>query len=563
MKSIVERVDEFANADAARVCAELVTKRGTPSILTYGDVARGMRNAAAFLHGSGVRKGSVVVLVGTHHRDLYAVWLGAVWLGAIPTILAEPSVRVDRGVYFERLGALLDRVDAKLLAHDPSLELDEAFAAGKTRATYEAIAAHRGEPPPRHEPLESDTLLLQHSSGTTGLQKGVMLSHGAVMRHNDAYAKSIDLTSDDVVASWLPLYHDMGFIACFLLPMYVGASVMWLSPFEWVASPLMLLETISARRATLAWLPNFAFAFLAQRIRPGTTGFDLSSLRHVISCSEPVTARNIDAFVTKFSQFGLRAGTVHACYAMAENVFAVTTTTGSNPLRRMEADAATWQTEHRASPAQEGARAVEFVSNGRAIDGTEIKVVDDAGHTLAVGAAGRILIRSPYMFTGYFRRDDLNGSLFTEDGYYDTGDLGFLDAESNLYVTGRKKELIIVGGRNVYALDVEDAAQRVAEVYPGRVVCFGVPLKGLDTEGLVVLVESERPHAEWPEVARKIRTTVAAILDLDVTDARVVDRGTLRKSTSGKLARNSNREWYLGGRFGNVPLGIEGEGNAT
>ncbi|MBK8169483.1 MAG: AMP-binding protein [Sandaracinaceae bacterium] len=559
MKTIVDRVDEVAANDPGRVCAELITKRGTPSVLSYGDVAVGMRRAAAYMHSKGVTKGDVVVLVGTHHRDLYAVWLGAVWLGAIPTILAEPSVRVDKQVYFDRLQALLERVQAKIFAHDPSLVLSESFAQGTTRASYSELSCHDGEPPARHAAMETDVLLLQHSSGTTGLQKGVMLSHGAVMRHNDAYTKAVGIGEDDIIASWLPLYHDMGFIACFLVPLQVGASVMWLSPFEWVASPAMLLETISSKRATLAWLPNFAFAFLAQRIRPTTTGLDLSSLRNVISCSEPVTTRNVDIFVSKLAPFGLRAASVQCCYAMAENVFAVTTTTSEDPPRRIDADFATWQTQHRVLDAVGEARSVTFISNGKAIEDTSVRISSADGSPVAAREAGRIFIRSEYMFDGYFRRDDLNATLFDAAGFYDTGDLGFIDEAGHLYVTGRLKELIIVGGRNVYALDVEDAAHLVEGVYPGRVVCFGVSLNGLDTEGLVVLVESDAPEAEWPEIGRKIRTTVAATLDLDVSDARVVSRGSLRKSTSGKLARTSNREWYLQGRFGVVPTGINSE----
>ncbi|MEK7826510.1 MAG: hypothetical protein AAB299_02040 [Thermodesulfobacteriota bacterium] len=138
-------------------------------------------------------------------------------------------------------------------------------------------------------------------------------------------------------------------------------------------------------------------------------------------------------------------------------------------------------------------------------------------------------------------------------GFFNTGDLGYLDEDGHLYVTGRAKDLVIIGGRNVYPQDVEQVVNQVSGVHAGRVVSFGVPMFELGTEGLVVLVESDEPEAAWDESAAQVRISVPARLDIDLADARVVPRGKLRKSTSGKLARGGNREWYLNGTFGTIP----------
>ena len=376
------------------------------------------------------------------------------------------------------------------------------------------------------------------------------------MRHHESYARALGLRGTEVFATWLPLYHDMGLIACFVTPLVAGRPVVWLSPFEWVASPGLLLHAVAEWRATHVWLPNFAFSFLAQRVREPRGSLDLSSLRAVVNCSEPVTAEAMDAFAARFADDGLDRGALHACYAMAETVFAVAASTPAAPPVRRTVDRRAWHDEHVARRAPDGGEeTVVHVSNGPPVDGCEVRIgpTDGGAAALAPAEAGRVWVRSPFLFDGYFRRPDLNASLFDAEGFYDTGDVGYLDEAGHVYVTGRRKDLVIVGGRNIYPHDVEAVVSEVPGVHPGRVVVFGVPHRGLATEGLVALVESDEPEDGWPEVARAVRARVPTRLDLDLLDVRVVTKGALRKSTSGKLARAGNREWYLEGRFGPLP----------
>ncbi len=349
---------------------------------------------------------------------------------------------------------------------------------------------------------------------------------------------------------------------------------MWLSPFEWVANPALLLDAITRHRATLAWLPNFAFAFLASRVKPAPGRYDLSSLRALVNCSEPVTAEAMQAFCDRFASDGFRPEALQTCYAMAENVFAVSTSNAQCRPRLRRIDRSIWHTEHRAVAVKDSSApgatgiattalestsdAMTHVSNGRPVSDCEVRIVDDDGKSAPPCSAGRLLVRSPFLFSGYFRRDDLNSKLFTSDGFFDTGDLGYLDEDDHVYVTGRRKDLIIVGGKNIYPQDVEAAAAGVSGVQPGRVVCFGVEQRALATEGLVLLFESDEPESVWQEIVQRVRLAIPARLDVDLLDVRLVARSTLRKSTSGKLAREGNRQWYLEGRFGAVPSGIAG-----
>ncbi|CAN5199355.1 hypothetical protein BH10PLA2_BH10PLA2_10630 [soil metagenome] len=554
MRSLISELLARAALTPEAPCVTTYSRRSGSETRNHKELVLAARRAAAFLHAQGFRRGHVLVLMGTHHIDLYAVWLGCLWLGVIPTILAEPSVRVDKGIYWSRLGHLFSRIEAKALALAPSIKFDQQIAGIEPVFRYDEIAGGSGSTPDPVVPEADEVMLLQHSSGTTGLHKGVMLSHGAVLAHAESYSKAIELTRQDVIATWLPLYHDMGLIACMVTPLITGTPVVWLSPFEWVVNPALLLQVISDHRCTLAWLPNFAFNFLAQRVGSDQSSLDLSSLRQVINCSEPVRPESMELFAKHFQSRGLDAKALHTCYAMAETVFAISSSTADSPPRVRTIDAKVWQTEHRsAAVTAEGQQSLVHLSSGRCVDGCEVKVVSDSGEKLGAGIAGRLLVKSAFLFNGYHLREDLNQSIFDSEGYFDTGDLGYTDDAGHIYVTGRSKDLIIVGGKNIYPQDVEALVNELEHVRPGRVVCFGIGQGGLGTEGLIVLAESEAAQELWPDLERNIRRAVTTNLDLDLLDAKVVSRELLQKSTSGKLARGSNREWYLQGRFGPPP----------
>lgn len=553
MRSVVDAVLAHAAVRAGAPCFHFIPAHGAEVTRSWLDVAHGMARAAAGLAALGVRRGDVVVLIGTHHPDFYAVWLGAVWCGAVPTVLAEPSVRVSREVYLDRLRAVLERVQARTVATDPTLEVPAALLPETAVVSYTSLATSVAAPSARVEPTEGDLLLLQHSSGTTGLHKGVMLTHGAVAAHATSYRAVTELGEGDVVASWLPLYHDMGLIAAFVGPLLAGAAVAWLSPFAWIASPQLLLDAVEKHRATHCWLPNFSLLVLARRCRRRAS---LASLRHVVNCSEVVTADAMRTFAERFTPDGLDPKALATCYAMAENVYAMTSTTRDDPPRTRAVDRARLRDEHMLTSALAGRPSVELVSSGRAVQGVDLKVVDDAGRVLPPDVVGRVLVRSSFLLRGYFRREDLNGSLVDADGFFDTGDLGALDADGHLTVTGRRKDIIIVAGKNVYPQDVEQVADSVGGIRPGRAVAFGVHLTARGTDGIVVVAESDADLGTWPTLARELRVAVASALDLELLDVRIVPRQTLRKSTSGKLARSGNCAWYLQGRFGPLPSAV-------
>jgi fatty-acyl-CoA synthase len=272
----------------------------------------------------------------------------------------------------------------------------------------------------------------------------------------------------------------------------------------------------------------------------------LSSWRAVINCSEPVYHQSQTVFLEKFTPYGLQEEALSVSYAMAENTFAVTQSAMGSPPPIDWVAVSALQEQGQAVPTQEGSYgAVSMVSCGMPIRGTEVVVLDAHGEVLAERYVGEVALRSNCMLAGYYRRPDITAEAI-QDGWYRTGDMGYL-ADGHLYITGRKKDLIIVGGKNVYPQDLEAIANHIPGIYPGRAVAFGLYIEQVGSETVVLVAELLEPATE--EARRKIelelRRQVAQETEITLADVRLVEKRWLIKTSSGKIARNDNRQKYL------------------
>ena len=514
---------------------------------TWGALVGAASEAARWLAAAGVRPGEVCAIIVRHSPLFYPLYLGASALGALPSVLAYPNSRLHPDKFRQGLEGMARRsgLDHVLTERDLAgvvTPLVEGRGSTIRDVLYplEAISGARGDARPvDHAPATpDDPCLLQHSSGTTGLQKPVVLSHRAILEHVRRYGAAIRLRDGDRIASWLPLYHDMGLIAAFYLPLVAGIPLVQLSPMEWVTSPALLLEAIAREGATLCWLPNFAYSFMADRIRDEElSGIRLDRLRLLVNCSEPVRAGSHDRFLRKFEPYGLRREALSACYAMAETTFAVTQTPPGAEARRLTVDRAALA-RGEVVPVADGAGRT-CVSSGPPIEGCAIRIVDGERREVAPGRAGEIAISSVSLFDGYRNYPEKTAEVL-QDGWYHSGDQGFVH-DGECYVVGRQKDLVIVAGNNVFPEDVEDAVGQVPGILPGRVVAFGADDERLGTEVLCVIAETEA--AEDAE-RRRLRIAVQqAGMAIDLTIARVylVPPRWLIKSSSGKPARAANR----------------------
>jgi len=381
-----------------------------------------------------------------------------------------------------------------------------------------------------HRPTVDDVAFLQYSSGTTGLRKGVMITHGMFSAQVESYRDALGIVPADRVASWLPLYHDMGLVACFLMPIAMGISSSLIDPFYWVSRPSVLFREIEAFRATHVWMPNFAFNHLANTVDPSAP-YDLGTMRAFINCSEPCKVETFSRFVEAFRSWGVRTEMLQTCYAMAESVFAVTQSPPETPVTVLQRDGSS------------------LLSVGRLVGGLELRITDDGGRDCADGTTGEIELRGSMVTRGYLNNDEATAAAL-HDGWYRTGDLGFR-SDGELYITGRKKELLIIHGRNYYAHDIEALVAGFPEVKPGRVVAFGRANAETGSDDLVIVAERMPAAAGGEErtLRRKIKAGVAEALGVTVAAVTFVPAGWIVKTTSGKIDRDNNRKKYLEGEL--------------
>ena len=521
--------------------------------ITYGQLITGAAAWQRSLMREGVQPGEVVILIMQHSVELMFAYWGVILHGAIPSIMPFLTEKLLPERYRADLASLVSITRPEVVVTYREFLPEVHQALGDSSSVRRVIVSDTVEAESavdfatmcglKRDP--QDIVLLQHSSGTTGLQKGVALSHLAVQNQLSSYATALKFNEDDVIVSWLPLYHDMGLIAGYLLPILLRIPLVLLSPFEWVRSPVRLLQAVTHYRGTLTWLPNFAYNFCAQKIRErDLEGVDLSTLRAISNCSEPMRFESHQAFRERFAPYGLNPGALCTCYAMAENVFAVTQGGIDSPVIIDEIDRHAMQIDKQAIPAVEGQPAVKMVSTGAAIPNVEVMVTDDKGHKLPDRTIGELALRSDCMLTEYYHRPDATEKAL-KNGWYFTGDYGYMVGDQ-VFVAGRKKDMIIVGGKNVYPMDLEELAMQVAGVHPGRVVAFGVFNEQAGTEDVVVVAEVETSDPdELERIGDELRQVVTRGSAVALRHVHLVDAKWLIKTSSGKTARGANKEKFL------------------
>jgi 1-acyl-sn-glycerol-3-phosphate acyltransferase len=360
------------------------------------------------------------------------------------------------------------------------------------------------------------------------------------------------LSGDDVGVTWLPLYHDMGLIGAWFAPLYHGMPVVSMSPLAFLARPVRWLEAISRHRATVTAAPNFAYDLCARKIADADlAGLDLSSWRCALNGAEAVLAGTIDRFTTRFAPLGFRADAMLPVYGLAEGSLCVTAPPPHRApkIARLSRDA--FQRGRLIEPAAPGdSQPLTFVACGRPIPGHELRIVTDAGRPRAARVEGHVQFRGPSSMQGYFQDPDATAAVVREGGWIDTGDFGFVDEDGDLFVTGRAKDVIIAGGRNIYPQEVEEAVAEVPGVRRGCVAAFGVQDPRTGTERLVVIAET---RGALPPEGSPLHGAVGEAIVTAIgipADAVVFARpGSIPKTSSGKIRRSTARQLYETGRL--------------
>ena len=542
--------------------------------LTFGELFTAAQKCAEELARRGVPPGGRVSLMLPTSRQFFICYTGILLAGAIPVPI-YPPFRADRvEEYAARQSAILNNAEVCLLLTFRRAEAVAKLLKPRVKSLLGVVDARRllevaeKEPPPAPGALPtfltgsrmrkgSDIALLQYTSGSTGNPKGVVLTHANLLANMRALAQAVQLGPADVGVTWLPLYHDMGLIGAWLTLYLYGVPVVVMSPLGFLTRPERWLHAFSKHKGTIAAAPNFAYELCVRKISDKTMeGVDLSSWSRALNGAEPVNPETLERFAQRFAKFGFRRESLLPVYGLAEASLGVTVP----PLDRgplvdcVQRDAFTIQ--GRAVPASAGEEgSISFVSSGKPLAGHDVLIVDAEGNELPDRTEGFLWFRGPSATSGYYSNPEATAQLFPrgpamspdEYPWLNSGDRAYR-ADGEIYVTGRVKDIIIKGGRNLYPHEVEELTSSVEGIRKGCVVAFGLKDEDSGTEKLVIVAESRETQADSrAAIAAKITDQVSRGLGLPPDRVELIPPGSIPKTSSGKLRRDETKQLYLTG----------------
>jgi len=563
------------DAERAHLLISEDTEDGARDLtLTFGELYAAAQRVASELARRGVPAGGRVAMMLPTSRAFFVSYAGILLAGAIPVPI-YPPFRADRiEEYAARQAAILNNAEVCLLLTFRRAETVAYLLKPRVRSLAAVVdaeklidAADKAPPPgPRALPAHlsgsrvrksADIALLQYTSGSTGDPKGVVLTHANLLANMRAIGEAVQLGPGDVGVSWLPLYHDMGLIGAWLTLLHYGVPLAVMSPLAFLTRPERWLWAFHKHRATITAAPNFAYELCVRKIADeDIEGLDLSSCRAALNGAEPVNPETLERFAARFSRYGFRREAQLPVYGLAEAALAVTVPPlNRGPLvDRVERE--TFTTHGSAMPAQSAsASVISFVSSGRALPGHEVRIVDENGNEVSDRTEGFLWFRGPSATAGYYRNSAATEALFparraaseNEFAWVNSGDRAYR-ADGEIYVTGRVKDIIIKGGRNLYPHEVEELAARADGLRKGCIVAFGIKDEGSGTEKLMVVAEvRERDSRKHPAIAAAVTEQVTQGLGLPPDRVELIPLGSIPKTSSGKLRREETKRLFLSG----------------
>src|SRR5712672_658638 len=501
---------------------------------------------ASHLRTMGLVKGDRLALVIPEGEDFIPTFLAALWLGVVPVPLYPPVSLGKLDAFMDALVGILDVARPKALVTSERVGKVLWSAVGKVTTLERVIFSSelRGDVPlidPPPHPADEDLAFLQFTSGSTSAPKGVVVTHGNLIANSKAILHDgLQWRPGDVTVSWLPLYHDMGLIGMVLCPVVVHMPAVYIPTISFIKNATLWMETMHKHRGTMTFAPNFAYALVTRRARPGQIArWDLSRMR-VFGCgAEPINPETLRAFVKAMAPSGLKPEAILPCYGMAEATLAMSFVSLDEPMKTDRIDAERYHGDAKATPVTNGAAVLEVVNCGRPVPGHGISGQDEEGRILPDRHVGELCFRGPSVTAGYWENPEATRAAF-RDGWLHTGDLGYM-ADGEVYVSGRIKDILIVNGRNYYPQTIEWLVDEIPGVRRGSAVVFTRP--GAASEEIVVAAESR--SQDFAALKAEIVARVSEEFQLAVSDVALVPPGTLPKTSSGKLQRRKTREQYL------------------
>ncbi|MGA7395591.1 MAG: AMP-binding protein [Terrimicrobiaceae bacterium] len=526
----------------------------TPEAITFGELLSGGQRIATGLRALDLEPGRSVAIMLPSGRPYFETFMGILMASGVAVPLYPPT-RIHRlEEHVRRQARIMANARASVLVTFEEVKR----IAGLLKSLLPDLRAIVTPAELRHEPgterlivRGGDLAFLQYTSGSTGDPKGVMLTHANLLANIRAMIRGCAATPAETFVSWLPLYHDMGLIGAWLAVLCAGARLVLMSPVTFMGRPVRWLRAISAWKGTLSAAPNFAYEICAAKLDDADLrGLDLSSWRIAFNGAEPVHMQTLERFAARFAPYGFRREALSPVYGLAENSVGVTFPPIGRGPRFDQISRQAFLEKGRAEPTGlDDSHALTFVGCGRPLATVEVRIADEAGREAVDRTQGRVQFRGPSATAGYYRNAPATRRLL-DRGWVDSGDLGYV-AEGELYVTGRTKDVIIRGGRNIHPQELEEAVGEVAGIRLGFVAVFGTRDARSNTERLIVAAETRITQSqERDTLVAKIWELSSGLLEAPPDDVVLIPPGSIPKTPSGKLRRNACRELYERGELG-------------
>jgi 1-acyl-sn-glycerol-3-phosphate acyltransferase len=518
--------------------------------LSYRALWDGAMGYAAHLTRSGLQHGQMVaIMLPTCKEYLYSFY-GVLLAGGVPVPLYPPARLTTIEDHMKRHVGILKSASPTIMITIPEAKP----LAWLLRAQVESlqlilmpqeIGSTSGKDFSPIHGKPGETGFLQYTSGSTGNPKGVVLSHANLMANVRAMGAAVSANPEDVFVSWLPLYHDLGLIGANFASLVLGFPTVLMSPLAFLSRPASWMRAIHRHRGTMSGGPNFSFELCLRRIADeDMEGIDLSSWRFAFNAAEPVSPDTIVEFEKRFSKWGLRKNCLSPSYGLAESSVGVAITVPGTPWRADRLDREHFRRTGEAVDAPAGdASPLIVIGCGTPIPGHDIRVVDAAGLELPDRQEGQLQFRGPSSTSGYYRNPEATKTLFAGE-WVNTGDRAYLSA-GTLFLTGREKDIIIRGGRNISPYELEQAVGDLAGIRRGCVAVFGSTDASTGTERVVVLAEMrDKDASRHDDLKRMINELAVGLIGAPADDILLAPPGTVPKTSSGKIRRNAAREYY-------------------
>lgn len=551
---------------AARDAVRSITHKGftfldtdlVPSDWSFAAICRESQKIGAQLQACGLSKGDRLALVLNSPENFVLSFLGAISVGVLPVPLYPPLALGRMDNYVDRAAGILRVSGARAILTTREFlhvfqPLRPLISSLQTMLDVEALRQSSAEPAIADVQVHpDDACFLQFTSGSTSAPRGVIVTHRNLIANAHGIIRSLKLDPEtDRSVSWLPLYHDMGLIGFVITTLVSQSRAIFIPTIAFVKHPGVWMDTVHKYRASITFGPNFAFDLAAKRApKNPRTHLDLSCLR-ILGCgAEPINPKTMENFLSVFGPYGLKTHALMPCYGMAEATLAIAFHHLNEPSKKLVIDRQAYETEGIARPIghaekpHDPKKRLELLSCGHPISGHAIKILDDTGSSLPEGKVGEIVFHGPSVTPGYFQNPEASGQIL-KDGWLHTGDLGFI-WHGELYISGRQKDLVIINGRNYPPQAIEWVVEEIAGIRKGSVVAFSI--EGDSTEKLIIIAETAM--ADTTNLAQLICEQVRAAFGLVVNQVALVRRGSIPKTSSGKLQRRKTKALFEDGLLG-------------